>query len=64
MDFHGTTILAVRHKGKVAVAGDGQVTLNNIVEAYRQKGQKDIQRNHNCGICRSHRGRYESFGAA
>jgi ATP-dependent HslUV protease subunit HslV len=31
MDFHGTTILAVRHKGKVAVAGDGQVTLNNTV---------------------------------
>ncbi len=31
MNFHGTTILAVRHKGKVAVAGDGQVTLNNTV---------------------------------
>lgn len=27
MTFHGTTILAVRHNGKVAVAGDGQVTL-------------------------------------
>ncbi len=31
MKFHGTTILAVRHKGKLAVAGDGQVTLNNTV---------------------------------
>jgi len=29
MNFHGTTILAVRHKGKAAVAGDGQVTMNN-----------------------------------
>jgi ATP-dependent HslUV protease subunit HslV len=27
----GTTILAVRHKGKVAVAGDGQVTLDSTV---------------------------------
>lgn len=26
MDIRGTTILAVRHKGKVALAGDGQVT--------------------------------------
>ena len=29
--IHGTTILAVRHKGKLAVAGDGQVTLNDTV---------------------------------
>jgi ATP-dependent HslUV protease subunit HslV len=27
----GTTIIAVRHKGKVTVAGDGQVTLDNTV---------------------------------
>ncbi len=26
-----TTILALRHKGKVVVAGDGQVTLNDLV---------------------------------
>jgi ATP-dependent HslUV protease subunit HslV len=31
MNFHGTTILAVRRKGGVALAGDGQVTLNNTV---------------------------------
>lgn len=29
--FHATTILAVRHQGKAAIAGDGQVTLGNIV---------------------------------
>jgi ATP-dependent HslUV protease subunit HslV len=29
--FHSTTILAVRHKGKVAIGGDGQVTLGNVV---------------------------------
>ncbi len=31
MNFHGTTILAVRRGGKAAVAGDGQVTLNNTI---------------------------------
>jgi len=29
--FHGTTILSVRRAGKVALGGDGQVTLGNIV---------------------------------
>lgn len=29
--MHSTTILAVRHKGGVAVGGDGQVTLGNVV---------------------------------
>ena len=38
MNFHGTTILAVRHRGKVAVAGDGQVTLNNnVVKHFAKK---------------------------
>lgn len=30
-DFHGTTIISVRRDGKVAIAGDGQVTLGNTV---------------------------------
>ncbi|HEX4330917.1 MAG TPA: ATP-dependent protease subunit HslV [Usitatibacter sp.] len=29
--FHGTTIVSVRRAGKVAMGGDGQVTLGNIV---------------------------------
>src|SRR6516164_6859814 len=29
--MHATTILAVRHKGGVALGGDGQVTLGNVV---------------------------------
>ena len=29
--FHGTTILAVRHKGQSALAGDGQVTFGHTV---------------------------------
>ncbi len=30
-EFHSTTIVAVRHKDRVAVGGDGQVTLGNVV---------------------------------
>ncbi len=30
-DPHGTTILSVRHRGVVAMGGDGQVTLGNTV---------------------------------
>ena len=38
MTYHGTTILAVRNEGKVAVAGDGQVTLNtNVVKHHAKK---------------------------
>ena len=29
--FHGTTILAVRHRGQSALAGDGQVTFGQTV---------------------------------
>ena len=29
--IHATTILAVRHQGRVAIGGDGQVTLGNVV---------------------------------
>src|SRR5947207_7720541 len=29
--FHGTTILSARGDGKVALGGDGQVTLGNVV---------------------------------
>lgn len=29
--FRGTTILAVRHRGKAAMGGDGQVTLGTVV---------------------------------
>ena len=35
--IHGTTILAVRRNGKVALAGDGQVTLNTTVLKHKAK---------------------------
>ena len=31
MKFHGTTILAIRHRDKVVVAGDGQVTFDQTI---------------------------------
>jgi ATP-dependent HslUV protease subunit HslV len=37
----GTTVIVVRHKGKVAMAGDGQVTLGNTVMKH---GAKKVRR--------------------
>lgn len=31
MEMHGTTVVAVKRDGKVAVGGDGQVTLENTI---------------------------------
>lgn len=42
MNMHATTILAVRHKNKVAVAGDGQVTLNNTIIKHHAKKVRKI----------------------
>lgn len=41
MKVRGTTILAVRHRGKVTVAGDGQVTLDTTVMKH---GAKKVRR--------------------
>ncbi|MBW1759594.1 MAG: ATP-dependent protease subunit HslV [Deltaproteobacteria bacterium] len=41
-NFHGTTILAVRHKGKIAVAGDGQVTLGSTIIKHHAKKVRRI----------------------
>ena len=42
MKPHGTTILAVRHKGKVVVAGDGQVTLHETIIKHKAKKVRRI----------------------
>jgi ATP-dependent HslUV protease subunit HslV len=39
--MYGTTVIVVRHKGKVAMAGDGQVTLGNTVMKH---GAKKVRR--------------------
>ena len=39
--FHATTVVSVRHKGKVALAGDGQVSIGpTIVKAGARKVRK------------------------
>lgn len=42
MSFHGTTILAIRHRDRVVVAGDGQVTLNAIVVKHEARKVRRI----------------------
>ncbi|MFO8084112.1 MAG: ATP-dependent protease subunit HslV [Desulfobacterales bacterium] len=42
MNYHGTTILAVRKNGKIAVAGDGQVTLNDTVIKHHARKVRKI----------------------
>ncbi|QTA80281.1 ATP-dependent protease [Desulfonema limicola] len=44
-NFHGTTILAVRHKNKLAVAGDGQVTLGASVVKHQARKVRRIYNN-------------------
>lgn len=40
-NFHATTIIAVRHAGRVALGGDGQVTLGDtVVKGTAQKVRK------------------------
>ncbi|MDN5345143.1 MAG: ATP-dependent HslUV protease, peptidase subunit HslV [Clostridia bacterium] len=35
--MQGTTVIAIRHKGKVAVAGDGQVTFGNTIMKHKAR---------------------------
>jgi ATP-dependent HslUV protease subunit HslV len=43
--FHGTTIVAVRHQGKVAVAGDGQVSMGQTVLKHRASKVRRLYNN-------------------
>jgi ATP-dependent HslUV protease subunit HslV len=42
--YHGTTILSVRREGRVAMGGDGQVTLGNIIV---KAGARKVRRIYN-----------------
>jgi ATP-dependent HslUV protease subunit HslV len=44
MHIKGTTILAVKHKGKITVAGDGQVTLDTTI---LKRGARKVRRLYN-----------------
>lgn len=43
--LHGTTVIAVRHKGKVAVAGDGQVTFGNTIMKHQARKVRRLYQN-------------------
>ena len=45
MEFHGTTIISVRHANHVVVAGDGQVTMGNAT--IMKRSAKKVRRLHN-----------------
>jgi ATP-dependent HslUV protease subunit HslV len=45
MEFHGTTIISVRHASHVVVAGDGQVTMGNAT--IMKMTAKKVRRLHN-----------------
>ena len=40
--MHGTTVLSVRHKGKVVMAGDGQVSLEHTIMKHRARKVRKI----------------------
>src|SRR3989304_7590155 len=42
LKMRGTTILSVRHKGKVVMAGDGQVTLEHTIMKHTAKKVRKI----------------------
>lgn len=42
--LRSTTILSVRHRGHVAIAGDGQVSLGNVVMKH---GARKVRRMYN-----------------
>ena len=52
--FHATTILSVRHAGRVAMGGDGQVTLgNSVMKADAQKIRRLVDGSVLCGFAGS-----------
>jgi ATP-dependent HslUV protease subunit HslV len=45
MKIKGTTIMAVRHKGKVVVAGDGQVTMETTIMKHHARKVRRLYHN-------------------
>lgn len=45
MKIRGTTVLAIRHQGKVTVAGDGQVTLDTTIMKHHARKVRRLYHN-------------------
>jgi ATP-dependent HslUV protease subunit HslV len=43
--MHGTTILALKHRGKLVIAGDGQVSMQNAVIKHQARKVRRIYNN-------------------
>jgi len=43
--FKGTTILAIRHKGKIAISGDGQMSMGNTIMKNNTKKIRKLYNN-------------------
>ena len=50
LNLRGTTILAVRHNGRVAVGGDGQVTLGATVMKHTANKVRRMYNNKIIGV--------------
>jgi ATP-dependent HslUV protease subunit HslV len=44
--FHSTTILAVRHRGRAVLAGDGQVTLGQTIVKHKARKIRRLYNDH------------------
>ena len=52
MGFHGTTIIAVRHEGRVALGGDGQVTTGDTIMKSGAQKVRDLWQQKDLGTSR------------
>ena len=41
-EFHGTTVLGIRHKGTIALGSDGQTTMGNTVMKHRARKVREL----------------------
>lgn len=44
-DYHGTTVICVRREGRLAMAGDGQVSVGDVIMKHRAKKVRRIYGN-------------------
>ena len=62
--MHGTTVICVRHRGRAAMGGDGQVTLGDIViKSTAKKIRGNGRRRRSCRFCRCDGRRFHPIGA-
>ena len=48
--FHSTTILAVRHRDRTVLAGDGQVTLGQTIVKHKARKIRRLYNDHVAGL--------------